>query len=235
MQVRVLVDAVQRLGHRHAHPVLVDMAHVKHLQPKLADRLLLLGVDAADADEVDVVRSERLGLATPAGELGRSLAEQAGDRHAVHIARGAAGRRIDVRMRVQPDHAQQLALMAAMASDGADRSDRQAVVAAHQHRRLPRRQSVCHLVEHGAVPCHHLVQVTRTASCRGPGIGWAGQVAAVDHLQAVGAQHLDQAGDAKSIRAHARTPHAGADVSGRTNQADGFQAGWLHGFSTPIG
>ena len=51
MQVRVFVDVVQRFGHGVAHAVLVDMAHVEHVQAERADRLLFVGIDAADADE----------------------------------------------------------------------------------------------------------------------------------------------------------------------------------------
>ena len=77
MQVGVVVDILQRLGHRRAHAVLVDVAHVEHAQAQRANGFLLVAVHAADADEADGVVLQRRALAAPAREHGRPVAQQA--------------------------------------------------------------------------------------------------------------------------------------------------------------
>ena len=205
--------------------MLVDVAHVEHLQAEPANRFLFVGVDAADADEVDVLGRDRAGSPLHPTSALRAMAQQAGHRHAMQVAGGADGFGVDVGVGVQPDHAQMLARVAAMPGHGADRADGQAMVAPHEQRRLARGQHGGHPIEDRAVPGHDLVQVAHAALGLGPGRGRAGQVAMIDHVEIVGAQSLEQAGHPQRIRAHAGAPHTGAHVGGRADQRNGFHAG----------
>ena len=234
MQVGVVVDIVQGFGHGVAHAVLVDVAHVEHLQSELANRLLFLRVNAADADEIDVVSGQRRRLTAPSGQRWRAVPEQARHRHAVQVSAGAAGGGVDVGVGVEPDHAQQLALLAAMARDGADRADRQAVVATHQQRRLAPGQHAGNGVEDRPVPGHHFIQVAQSGADRSPRIRRPGQISVIDHGQPVATQHLDQSRHPQRIRSHAGAANAGTDVSRCSDQTHGFQTGSLRMSMPPI-
>jgi hypothetical protein len=152
------------------------------------------------------------------------VAQQAGHRHAVQVAAGADRLGVDVGVRVEPDHAQLLAAGTAVARHGADRADRQAVVAAHQQRHVPLGESLVHRAVHGPVPGDDLIEVPHAALLRLPGIGRPREVAAIDDVQAMRAQRFRQAGHAQRVGAHARAAHAGADVGGRADQAHGLAA-----------
>jgi hypothetical protein len=106
-----------------------------------------------------------------------------------------------------------------VAGDGADRAERQAVVAPHQQRHVALRQRLVDGVVDRPVPRHHLGQVAHAVGGRLPGIGRPGEVAAVDHVELAGAQRLQQAGDPQRIRAHAGAAHAGPDVGRRADQS----------------
>ena len=58
VQMGVVVDVLQRLGHRRAHAVLVDVPHVEHTEAERPNGRLLFRIDAADADEADLVMLE---------------------------------------------------------------------------------------------------------------------------------------------------------------------------------
>ena len=112
-----------------------------------------------------------------------------------------------------------------MPRHGADRADRQAVVAAHQQGHVAGRQSLRHRLVHAAVPGHDLVQVAQPALRRRP-TAWAARPGCRDRRRrAVRAQRLDQARHAQRVRPHAGAAHAGADVRGRADQRNGFHAG----------
>ena len=64
----------------------------------------------------------------------RSEPAQAGDRHAVHVAARGQFAGIEVRVRIQPQHPQFLALLAAVARHRADGTDAQTVIAAQEDR-----------------------------------------------------------------------------------------------------
>ena len=127
---------------------------------------------------------------------------------------------IEVGMRVEPQHAQLLATLAADARHRADRADGQRVVAAQQQRQAAVAQFGQHRVVHGLVPGHHFAQVAVAVHRWQPGVGGAGQVAAVEHFGTVLAQRFGQPGHAQGLRAHASAAVAGADVGGRADQAE---------------
>ena len=131
--MRVGVHRGQRQLHGSAHAHLVDITHVEDLEVLFMHEALFAFVDAANADLANPLRLDGRGVAADAGQLVRPEAAQACDRHAVDIAawRECAG--VEVGMRVEPDHAQLLALFAAMLGDCADGTYRQTMVTAEQH------------------------------------------------------------------------------------------------------
>jgi hypothetical protein len=128
-------------------------------------------------------------------------------------------------MGVEPQHAQLLAGLAAMARHRADGADGQAVVTAQQDGHAPALQLGMHGLVHGAVP-GHLVQVPIAVHRGQPGVGRAGEVAAVEHVEPRRTQSFGQAGHAHGFGAHGGAARAGADVGGGADQADG---GGVHG------
>ena len=141
-------------------------------------------------------------MAGQAGDLRRTVAAQAGYRHAMDIAGGGKRMGVEISVRVQPQHPQFLAGVAAMARHRADRADAQAVVAAQQDGQLALAQFGMHRVVHRAVPGGHFRQMAVAVDGRLPGIGRAIQIAAVLDLEALGLDDRTQAGDAQGFRSH---------------------------------
>ncbi len=94
--------------------------------------------------------------------------------------------------------------VAAMARDRADRADREAVVAAEQDRQARVTELGADRFVDQAVPVDDLREMAIAVGRRQPRIGRAGEVAAVDDLEAAVAQRLFQARDAQRFRAHRR-------------------------------
>ena len=220
MQVGVGFQPGQRLRHGRAHAMLVDEPHVKHLQPDLLHQAFFTLVHAADADLAHPGRVNGWPLPGQAGQAIGPVAAQAGHRHAVQVAARGQGLGVEVGMGIEPQHAQPLARVAAVARHRADRADGQAVVAAQQQRQLPYLQRGQHGVVHRLVPGCHLGQVAVAVHRRLPGVGRAAQVALVVHLQAQRRQHRRQLRHPQRLRPHAGAAAAGADVGRRANQAD---------------
>ena len=173
-------------------------------------------------------------MAGQAGDLRRAVAAQAGHGHAMDIAGGRERVGVEIGMRVQPQHPQFLAGVAAMARHGADRADAQAVVAAQQDGQLALPQFGMHRVVDRAVPGGHFRQMAVAVDGRLPGVGRAIQIAAVLDLEALGLDDRTQAGDAQGFRSHGGA-RAGADVGGRADQRDAARqgrGGRLGGFCT---
>jgi len=116
---------------------------------------------------------------------------------------------------VQPQHPQRAALPPAVAGDGADGADGQAVVAPHEEREAALVQRRVDRVEDRAVPGHHLVEVAQSPGGRVAGVGRAGEVAGILDLQAVIAQRLGQARHAQGVG-----PHAGVGAPTRQTAGD---------------
>ena len=203
-------------------------------------------VDRADADLADLVGADRRRAAAESRQRIRADAAQAGHRHAVDVAgrRDLAG--VEVGMRVQPQHAQLLAGVAAVVRDRGDGTDAQAVVAAEQHRDAPAAQLGADRLHHQPVPGDHLFEVAVAVLGVAPGIAGAAEVAAIDHLHAALGQRFAQAGDAQRVRPHQCAAVAGTDVGGRADQRDpgcggthrvasatGGHGPWSHSASSP--
>jgi hypothetical protein len=215
------IHAGQRFFHGVAHPHLVDVAHVEHLQPLLAHKALFAFVHAADADLPYRRRAHGRRGAAYAGEFGRAVPTQHGHRHAVHIAGGREGVGVEVGVRVQPQHAQFFAGGAAVARHRADGAYAQAVVAAQQDGQASGRQALVHGFVHRLVPVDHFRQVPVAVGRRQPGVGRAGQVAGVGHVQAARLQRLADAGHAQGLGAHGSAAAARAYVGGSAYQVNG--------------
>ena len=131
-------------------------------------------------------------------------AAQAGHRHAVDVARGRDLAGVEIGVRIEPQHAQLLAGLAAMARDRGDRAHAQAMVAAEQDRHAARAQF-------GAAPRPS----PRGSRRRLPADGDSRRSAAARdcadrrgcrdrHIDAARDQRLGQAGDAQRFRTEPR-------------------------------
>mmetsp|Transcript_20990 Transcript_20990/g.81089 ORF Transcript_20990/g.81089 Transcript_20990/m.81089 type:complete len:387 (+) Transcript_20990:670-1830(+) len=225
VQMGVVVQRGQGQLHRVAHAHFVDEAHVEDFKVLLVHEAPLALVDAADADLAHPLRADRGHMAADLDQLLGPEAAQAGHGHAVDVAAGGEGAGVEVGMGVQPQHAQLLAHVAAVAGHGADGAQAQAVVAAEQDGHAAGLELGVHRIVHGAVPCDDLVEVAVALHRRQPGVGGAAEVAAVLHVHAAGAQGFGQAGHAHGLGAHAGTAGASADVGGRADQGDVSELG----------
>src|SRR5215831_3269668 len=160
VQVGVAIEAAECLFHSLSHAHLVDVAHVEHVQPLLVHEALLARIDAAHADLFHPRGIDRRDVAADADELRGTEATEAGDRHAVHIAARGELARVEVRVGIEPQHAQFAALLAAVLCDGADRADAEAVVSAEQDRQAALLQLAVHALVHQLVPTHYFRQMT---------------------------------------------------------------------------
>jgi hypothetical protein len=55
---------------------------------------------------------------------------------------------------------------------------------------------------------------------RGPGVARAGEIAAIDHVDAALHQRLRQTGDTQRFRSHQGTPIAGTDIGRRADEGN---------------
>lgn len=165
-----------------------------------------------------LLRADRRGITTEAGQRVRAQPAQAGHRHAVHVARGRDLAGVEIRMRIQPQHAQVLALLAAPARDRGDRTDPQAVVATEHDRHAAGLQFGVGRLHQRAVPGHHLVQMAVALHRRRPRVARAIQVAEVAHLHAACGERVTQARDAQGVRSQSCATVARTDIGGHANQ-----------------
>ena len=129
-------DAVERLPHRALDPDPVDVAHREHADVGLPEERSLARVERADADERDPGRVER-GKGEPVvREPLRRSAERAAERHPVHVPGRARLGRVEVAVRVDPDHA---ARLPRRGRETGERPERDRVVAAEHERAAPSR------------------------------------------------------------------------------------------------
>ena len=220
MDVSRGVDARQCMLEHVAHAHLVDVAHVEHFETDVVHEFLLAGVDAADTDLAQLRWLDRRHRAAEFDQFAWSVSAETGDRHAVDVAAGREHASVEVRVRVEPEHAQGTPGLAAMPRRRADRADREAVVAAEQDRQAAGRELGEHGLVHEPVPLDDLAQVPVSVHRRQPGVGRPAQVAPVVHDDALRLQHLPQVRDAQRLRAHRRAARAGPDVGRRADQRD---------------
>jgi hypothetical protein len=88
----------------------------------------------------------------------------------VNVAARRELRRVEVGVRIEPQHAQLFLLLAAVARNGADRADRQAVIAAEQDRQAPRAELGTDRFVDQAIPVRDLREMSIAFSCRLPRI-----------------------------------------------------------------
>src|SRR5262249_36274885 len=153
-------------GLAHAH--LVDVTHVEYVEPLLVHEALLPGIDAAHADLSHPRGVDRRRAVADADQLRRTEAAQAGDRHPVHITARGHLTRVEVRVRMEPQHAQFAALLTAVPRDGTDRADAEAMIATEQDRQLPLLYLAVHALVYQLVPAHHLRQMPVATAGRLP-------------------------------------------------------------------
>ena len=107
------------------------------------------------------------------------------------------------------------------AMDRVRAGDRNAVVAAQQDGQVTGMERLINGLVDRAVPRDDLFEMVQSFGRRHPRRCRAGQVAAVDHVEAQPCQHDGDARDPQRVGAHACTPGASADVGRRANQLKG--------------
>ena len=219
MHMRVGVHQRQGQLHGVAHAHFVDITHVEHLDAHVMHQALLARIHAADADLAQVFGMQCRHVAANLHQFPGAMATQTGHGHAVDIAAGREGGGVEVGMRVEPQHAQPLAAFAAMAGDGADGAYAQTVVAPKHDGQPGGAEFGVGGVVQQLVPAHHLGQMPETIHGRLPGVGRAGQVAAVLDVQAQVGQRAGNTRHPQRLRAHARAQRPGTNVGRCPDQA----------------
>ena len=220
MQVCLVVQRGERQFHRVAHAHFVDEAHVEHLQSHLVHQSLFAGIDTADSDLAHHLGVQGRHGAAYFDQRLRTLPAQASHGHAMDIAAGREQAGVEVGVRIEPQHTQLLASLAAMPCHGADGAYTQAVVTAQQDGQATELQLGQYRRVRGPVPGYHLVQMAIAVNGVQPGIGGAAEVAPVLHLQTVAFQRGLQPRHAQCFGAHAGAAGAGTDVGGGADEAD---------------
>ena len=130
------------------------------------------------------------------------------------MSRGRDLTGVEVRMRIQPQHAQLFACLAAVTRDGGNGPHRQAVIAAQHDRQPSTRQLRRSGVHHGAVPRHDLIEVAIARHGPGPRIGRTLHVAGVDDVHTARGQRFALTRDAQCVGPIARAAMTHTDVGG---------------------
>ncbi len=202
--------------------MLVDIAHVENFEAGVVHQFLFIRIDRADADLAHRIRADHGRRTGHFGQFARTEAAQAGHRHSVDVARRRDLRGIEVGVRVQPQHPQLATLVAAMARHGADRSDREAVVAAQHDRHATGLEFRRFRFQHCAIPGDDFREMPVAGLRRLPGIDRPGEIAAIDHVQPAIGECPRQARHAQGLRAHRGTARTRADVGGNAEQGNRF-------------
>jgi hypothetical protein len=183
----------------------------------------LFPVQVADADHHDLLGAQ-LGAGPPqVDQVGVAGAGEYGHRHAVDVARGRRVRRVEVAVRVHPDHAQR-----AVSAHAADGADGHGVVAAEKDGKLLFAAGRGHVVDRSA-RLHHRGEVAQPTRARLDPALRAHQVfvasghryvARVVHLQPDAQQPVVQPGVAHRARPHVHPAALLPQVHRRADDAD---------------
>src|SRR6185437_961310 len=106
VQVGVVIEPCERLLHRLAHAHLIDVAHVEDFHGELVQEALLAFVDTAHTDLPYPLRVDARSGAAELRQGPRPEAAETGERHTVQIAAGIELAGVEIRMCIQPEHAQ---------------------------------------------------------------------------------------------------------------------------------
>src|SRR5258706_12829681 len=113
----VVHGVLERVGHDFAHAALVNVAHGEDVGGGFFDDFAFLGVGNASANDDDVA-GFGLGLeSAKIDQLGRAVAHDGGEGHAVDVSRGRGFGGVHVAVRVQPEVADLLFFLAEMVGD----------------------------------------------------------------------------------------------------------------------
>ena len=148
---------------------------------------------------------------SPSTALQARLATQHGERHAVHVAGGRGERRVEVRMGVEPKHEQLAPRLRRVPRHAADRSHRQAVIAAKHDRGPPGARRGVGLPRQQSRPGRHVGEPMRPAF-RGRRIDarmGKHEIAPILDIEAEIAERFDD-----PRRSQHRGPHRGACNAG---------------------
>ena len=220
---RVVACKAQGFGHHFAHAALVDVAHRKNVHAGFLDQAAFFRIEIADADQRDIARLDHRSYAAQVGQFGRSIAHDRSERHAMNVAGRRGFRRVHIAVRVEPDHADALRLLAEMRGDAGRRADRDRMIAAENERQQVFVESFPDHFGEAFAGLGNFVEIFRVFLAVVLLFGLADRhIADIFHLAAQLFQARLQAGDAKGGRAHVHAAAAGAQVHRHTDDADFF-------------
>ena len=133
MHERRALDPLERLAHGRLDAAPIELAHRVDADAALAHERALALVEGAHADEDDPLRVERRQRPRVARESLGIAAERRRQRHPVHVSTRARLGRVQVAVRVQPEHPARTVDR----GEAAERPERDRVVAAEDDRRPP--------------------------------------------------------------------------------------------------
>ncbi len=228
VEMGVVIHVLQGELHDLPDAHLVDATHVEHVEILFVHEASLPRVHTANADLPHPSRTDRRRRTADLQQLARTEPAQARHGHAVQTAGRAEFTRIEIGMRIQPQHAQRPTHAAAMARDRRDRADAQRVVAAEQNGQPLFGQLPIHRIVHLMIPRRDLCKIAIAVHLDQPGIRRTADVAAIHHVEATLSQRRMDAGDPQRLRTHGRTAIARADIRGRTDETGGRRSGSHH-------
>src|SRR5262249_31193893 len=132
--------------------------------------------------------------------------------------------RVEVRVSIEPQHAQFAALLTAVPRDGTDRADAEAMIATEQDRQLPLLYLAVHALVYQLVPAHHLRQMPVATAGRLPRVTRAAQIPEIDDLELARPQRIDESCHAQRLRSHGSATVGRADIGGSSDQARAHHA-----------
>src|SRR5581483_4668743 len=127
------------------------------------------------------------------------------ERHAVQIAARGKLAGVEVGMRIEPEHTQLPARLAAVPCHGADRADAERVIAPEEDGQPSGAQLLIYRGVREPVPFQHCLEMAVPFDGRLPGVAGAGKIAAIHYLQPALFERTLNAGDP-----HRLWPHRGA-------------------------
>ena len=213
-------DVFQHLRHDGAHADFIDPAHVVDDEAAVDDAFFLHRIDGTDPDLEDPFGIDHRCCMTEIEQIAMAVAAQDGDRHPVHVARGARLLRVEVGVRIEPEHRQGRPLAGAVPGDRGDRADGERVIAAHQDRRLVAVEGRRDGVAHRTAPGERLVEMAPAVDRRTQRIGRSREIAVIVHPVAHAGQGRLQARHAQCLRSQIGAARARGDVARGADQTE---------------
>ncbi|EGE56147.1 hypothetical protein RHECNPAF_7500119 [Rhizobium etli CNPAF512] len=214
-----LGDDIENIPHDGGDALFVDRAHIEDVDTVFVDFFALARIDRTDADLEDMFRiDEGTVLRQDLGEL--RLAAEEGDRHAVNIAGGGGGRRIEIGMGIEPEHEERATLVGGVTGHAGDAAHGKAVVAAENERKAAGGGDIIDAAFESASEGADGSQIVGLGMIRQVHRRYDPEIAVIRDIVAEIDQRLVDAGDAQRRGAHGSTSAAGALLQWCADEGD---------------